>query len=345
MMDLLVFKEKLRKIYQRYQSYIEPAFKFISALIVFVLINKVVGFDPRLEKLPVILIMSLISAFTPFSILVLLSAIVTFVHVYYVSKILSILVLLILFVLYFLFIRFTPKQGIVVVAVPILFALKIPYIVPMLLGMVAAPISIVPTSCGILIYFLLNIIKEAAVINSNVSIEDTLQVYTYVINNLMGNKEMLLTIAAFAIVILVTYFVKRMRIDHAFDIAIVSGGVINMLIFLVGDLKLDISNKIFGMIIGTVISAWIVYVIHFFKITLDYTRVEKVQFEDDDYYYYVKAVPKINVTEPKKKVKKITRQKVTSNNINVKTMEDKFIEEYEIDEYDIEDDIDDFDDK
>jgi hypothetical protein len=25
---------------------------------------------------------------------------------------------------------------------------------------------------------------------------------------------------------------------------------------------------------------------------LDYARTERVQFEDDDYYYYVKAVPK-----------------------------------------------------
>ena len=31
---------------------------------------------------------------------------------------------------------------------------------------------------------------------------------------------------------------------------------------------------------------------------LDYTAVEHVQFEDDDYYYYVKAVPKIDVAMP-----------------------------------------------
>ena len=28
---------------------------------------------------------------------------------------------------------------------------------------------------------------------------------------------------------------------------------------------------------------------------MDYTRTEHVQFEDDDYYYYVKAVPKKTV--------------------------------------------------
>jgi hypothetical protein len=33
-------------------------------------------------------------------------------------------------------------------------------------------------------------------------------------------------------------------------------------------------------------------VVEFFMMDLDYARTERVQFEDDDYYYYVKAVPK-----------------------------------------------------
>jgi len=32
--------------------------------------------------------------------------------------------------------------------------------------------------------------------------------------------------------------------------------------------------------------------VSFFARNLDYNRIERVQFEDDEYYYYVKAVPK-----------------------------------------------------
>ena len=39
---------------------------------------------------------------------------------------------------------------------------------------------------------------------------------------------------------------------------------------------------------------------------LDYSRVENVQFEDDEYYYYVTAVPKIRIAEEEKRVKRIT---------------------------------------
>ena len=40
---------------------------------------------------------------------------------------------------------------------------------------------------------------------------------------------------------------------------------------------------------------------------LDYTRVEQVQFEDDNYYYYVKAVPKIMVQAQQKSVKRFNQ--------------------------------------
>ena len=32
--------------------------------------------------------------------------------------------------------------------------------------------------------------------------------------------------------------------------------------------------------------------------TVDYSRTENVQFEDDEYYYYVKAIPKMSVEAP-----------------------------------------------
>ena len=44
---------------------------------------------------------------------------------------------------------------------------------------------------------------------------------------------------------------------------------------------------------------------------MDYSRTEIVQFEDDEYYYYVKAVPKVHVAVPEKTVKKINVRQET----------------------------------
>ena len=49
-------------------------------------------------------------------------------------------------------------------------------------------------------------------------------------------------------------------------------------------------------------------VVEFFEFNLDYNRTEIVQFEDDEYYYYVKAVPKNVIMAPEKTVKRINKQ-------------------------------------
>lgn len=311
MMTFLVLRARIRSLYQKYELYIDPIVKFIIAMIVFQLINASIGYDDRLKKLPIVLALSLLSAFTPSALLVLLAALVSVGHVYSISKILSIIIIMIMLIIYCLFLRFTPKLGYVLVAVPILYLLKIPYLIPILLGLFTTPFAIIPTGCGVIIFYLFKVIKEATAMQV-ISIEDTLQLYTYVANSLANNKQMFMAIIIFSLIIIITYFVRRMKVDYAHEIAIAAGALTCILGFLISDLKLDISNQIGSMILGTLISVIIVIIVQFIHLTLDYSGVERVQFEDDDYYYYVKAVPKINVTTPQIKVKRINAQTTTT---------------------------------
>ena len=67
------------------------------------------------------------------------------------------------------------------------------------------------------------------------------------------------------------------------------------------------------MIVGSLVSAVLAFILQLVVFSLDYTRTEYVQFEDDEYYYYVKAVPKISITVSEKKVKKINTHKKASS--------------------------------
>ena len=57
--------------------------------------------------------------------------------------------------------------------------------------------------------------------------------------------------------------------------------------------------------LGSVCAVIIGVIVQFFKTVVDYSRVENTQFEDDEYYYYVKAVPKIAMAKQQKSVRKI----------------------------------------
>ncbi len=305
MMPLLVFRERVRNFYQKNDIYLIPAVKFIFALIAFLTINREIGYDARIKSVPIVLVLSLLSAFTPSSIMVLLVSLAAVMHVYFIAPFLSVIIILLLLIIYLLFARFTPRLGYVLMAIPILYFFKTPYVIPLLLGIISTPVAIVPTACGVFIYYILQVIKTAVTMQDSTSVEDILKLYTSVIDNLVSNKQMIMSIVIFALILMVVYYVRRMKFDYAFEISIAAGALTSILGFLVSDLIFDQTEQIISMLLGTIVSAGIVFVIHFFKLTLDYSGVEHVQFEDDVYYYYVKAVPKVTVTTPQMKVKHI----------------------------------------
>lgn len=305
MTQLLVFKERVRTFYQKYGTYIEPIMKFIIAFVVFKLINSNLPYDERLGSVAIVLGLSAICAFTPTTILVLLAAVYTVASVYAASPFLAMIVTIVLLVLYVLFARLSPRFGYVVLAVPILYLLNLHYAVPILMGIIATPIAIVPVCSGVIVYYLfLNIQSAALVTNSTANVDDILVLYKQVINGLVSDKAMLLTLVIFAVVIVITYVIRSLSVDHAFEISIISGGAGTILLYLIGDFISGSTGQIISMMVGTILSCVVVYIIQFFRLTLEYSRVEHVQFEDDHYYYYVKAVPKVKVTMPEKSEKR-----------------------------------------
>lgn len=135
--------------------------------------------------------------------------------------------------------------------------------------------------------------------------DETLEKFRYVIDGLLGNKAMFITIVAFAATVVVVYFIRRLSVDYSWTIAMITGALLDVLILLFGDLMYNTKLSIMGVIVGSVVSVLLVKVLEFFIFNIDYSRTEFVQFEDDEYYYYVKAVPKNTVAAPQKRVKTI----------------------------------------
>lgn len=299
---LLEFRGMARSFFQKYQLIIEPIFRFIIAYMAFHTINNALAYNTTVANPIIELGMAAVGAFLPPVVLILLCAILAILQVYSASPILAALVVVIFAVLYCFIARFSGKYGYAVVAVPILFVFKMPYLIPLLLGMIATPMAIFPTVSGVIVYYVFKVIQEAATRQDITSLDATLALYIDVVNSLFKHKEMFITAAIFAAVILIMWLVRRMRFEFVFEITIVLGAIVNILGFLLANLQLDINVGTGSMILGTLLSTLLVFIAQFFRVVLDYTSVEHVQFEDDDYYYYVKAVPKIDVAMLQKNV-------------------------------------------
>ena len=305
MTNLLVLKERLRSFYGRNEIYITPALKFILAFVTLILINSKLGYMSRLNHLAIVLVISLMCSFLPTNIIIVVAAAFSILHLYALSLESAAVVLILFLLLFLLYFRFTPKDTVVVLLTPVFFMLNIPYVIPISMGLIGTPASIVSVTGGILVYHIFQHISAgAATLNASES-GDTVAKFRFVIDGILDNKTMLVTIVAFAITLILVYFIRRMSIDHSWTIAIVAGAMADIVILLIGDLIYDTNISVLTAILGTAVSIGIVIVLQFFVFNVDYTRTERVQFEDDEYYYYVKAVPKLKVASKDKTVTRI----------------------------------------
>lgn len=305
MTNLLVFREQLKKFYSKYELYITPLCKFLLALVSLMVINSRIGYMSTLKNAAVVLILALLCSFLPINLTIVIAAAVTLAHLYAFSvecAIVALAVFLLLFILYF---RFSPKDTLAVLLTPICFVLKIPYVMPIAVGLIGTPASSVAVASGVIVYYMLAGMNESASVLNTFDADSMVDKFRYCIDTLMGNRAMMVAIVAFAATVLVVWFIRRLSIDHAWTIAMITGALLNILILLFGDLMYSTDISIIGLILGSIVSVLLVKVLQFFVFNVDYSRTEMVQFEDDEYYYYVKAVPKNTVATPEKRVKTI----------------------------------------
>lgn len=315
MATLLEMKGFIKRFYAKYDVYVKPVLKFILALTNFLLMNSKVGFMQQLRSPLIAIVLALICAFLPLNATVLLGGIVLLAHAYALSLEACAVTAGLLVVMYLLYFRISSKYGILLIITPICFMIGIPYVVPLLGGLLFGPAAAVPAGCGAVIYYLINYMSQNTTSLGTGEIDSGATKVASLVESLINNKEMFLCVLAMVLTVLVVYFIRRLSVDHSWELAIGIGTVVNIVVHLAGALLPDVTVGIVGLLIGSVVSASLAFGVKFFFFSVDYTRTERVQFEDDEYYYYVKAVPKNVIAEPKKTVKKIAAQKKQTKTI------------------------------
>ena len=305
MTTLLVAKQYIKTFISKYEVYLKPVLKLVLALAALIMINGKIGYMHRLDSLPIVLMVALMCSFMPMNFIIFVAAVFTVLHMYALSLECAVITLVIFMVLFLLYFRFAPKDTLVVLLTPMCFMLGIPYVMPLAMGLLGTPVSAISVGCGVIVTYLVNYVADSATTLSGMEADDMAAKFRFIIDGFLDNKGMILVIAAFAITIILVYFIRRLSIEYAWTIAIVAGALADMVILLIGDLAFDTNVSILGLILGTIVSVLIAKVVEFFAFHVDYSRTEKVQFEDDEYYYYVKAMPKITVATPSRTVKRI----------------------------------------
>ena len=315
MTTLLELRDAIKRFYAQKDVYVKPVLKFILAFCTFIMMNGKIGFMQQLRSPVVAAVLALICAFLPLNGTVILAGVLLITHAYALSLEACAVSAALLLVMYLLYFRISSKMAFLMIITPICYSLKIPYFVGLLGGLVFGPAAAVPAGCGAVIYYLMKYMNMNSTSLGTGELEAGATKVASLVDSLINNKEMFLCVASIVLTVLVVYFIRRLSVDYAWEMAIVIGIVVKIIVHRLGALLPTVTVKIAALLLGSVVSAALAFVVKFFVFSVDYTRTERVQFEDDEYYYYVKAVPKNIIAEPKKTVKKIVSQKKQTKNI------------------------------
>lgn len=302
-MVLLEIKEYLKLFYAKFDVYIISVFKFLLTLIALNMVNSDLGYMSRLTETPIVLLISLVCALLPWGASAAVTALFMVGHFYEVSLELAGVALVILLLMFCLYIRFGNGDSVYIVLTFVMFGMNIPYVMPIIVGLAGGIITAVPVAFGVIIFYMIQFVNGNATALTGTGTDDMLVRFKFIIDNMINNRQMFLFIVAFTLTIILVYIIRKLAIDFAWLIAVGVGAIVDAMILLIGELMLDISITAGNVILGTFLTIVIGVILQFFLFAVDYRRAEKVKFEDDDYVYFVKAVPKINVKLSKKNVR------------------------------------------
>lgn len=315
MNDLIVWRDRLQELYAKKSIYIDKTIQFILGLVTFLMINQNIGLMKAAATPVVAVALAVICTFLPPVVTAYAAAGLVIVHLFKLSMGVAAATALIFVVMFIFYCRFTPKRALLLLITPLAFMLNIPYVVPVACALVLGPISAVPVVFGMIIYYMIECVKTSA--TAITSADGITKQISLFVKTVFQDKTLWITAIAFIICIFVVYTVRRLSVDHAWKIAVASGAVANIIVIVVGDIAFDIHTSYSTLIIGNIVAIVVGLIMEFFLFSVDYSRTERLQFEDDEYYYYVKAIPKISVTAPEKKVKHINERKETGELINL----------------------------
>lgn len=304
---LLEFRENIINLYRRFENVIRPVYRFIAALLAMADINGRIGYEENLTGILPVLLIALLSSLLPGGAIIAILAIVILLHLYALSMEAALIGLFLLLMLLLLYFRFAPGDSMLLVSAPAAYMFGIPYTLPIAGGLLYNPGSAVTVAVAAVIHSYLTFVSEneAAIVSAS-SDEDMISRFRYIIDGIMQNRGMIVMAAAAAAAAVIVYILRRLSIPYSWYIAVGTGGLVQLIVILIGDMMYTTNVSLIKMFLGVIGGMAICAVITFFLFHLDYTRIENAQFEDEDYYYYVKAVPKISYRESNRTVKTIS---------------------------------------
>ncbi len=300
---------QLGSFYARYSQIIDKLTRGVIAFLIFVAINSMTGYMKRLDSTVVALGLAVICAFLPTPFTTLLGFALLLAHLSKLSLPVMGVAAALFLIMYAVYFHFTPRHTIFLLLVPLAFWLKIPVVIPIAYGLVGTPVLAYPIALGCIMYYTIDYIHASAKTFDVTGVTSIIDRLSTMVRKILTNKEMWLYVLAFVVCLWAVSIIRRRDLRHGWKIAVFMGALVDLLILTIGAAVLSVKLNLGMILLGHLLGVAIGMVMDYLFFNVDYKHKETLQFEDDDYVYYVSAIPKVRSgEEPQREVKRLKKE-------------------------------------
>ena len=300
---LLGIRDSLSRFYGEHDTVIRILSKFCMALCAFAMINASLGQVRILNNPLVITVLALICAFLPSNSTVMIGAGMTLIHFYGISVEAAVAGGAMLIVGMLLYFSIAPHSAVPLILTAVTMRMGIPGSVAVLFGLIGGPLSAVGVIFGVLAYDFIEItnrIGKNLQATATDAAEAMMQKMTALMDAVIHNREALVMAASLAVLLWIVWLIRRLAIRYAWMVAAGTGLLAYVVLQCVSAAVLGTGIEPVSLLFDVIAAILTAGIAQAFLFSLDYRRTENVRFEDDEYFYYVKAVPKRKVYRRKR---------------------------------------------
>lgn len=210
---------------------------------------------------------------------------------------LALLSLFILLTIFILFGSISSDSALIIMMTICMSYIKIPYVVPVYLGMNRRKGNMFPALIGFFIFFFVQSSTNALLFNQELIRKDVVtQIvygFTYILQNMITNSEFLVSCLTCIIVIILNNYIKNIYLKYGRHISIILSYAIFFASFTFNNLLMQTRYNMINLVIFMFISMIISYIICVIDDGVyHYKKTQKIMFKDDNNVYYVEIVPR-----------------------------------------------------
>ena len=314
METLLIARETIVRFYKRFEPFITVIARFLLGIYIFSLINGIGFIRPELvnhyNRFPLTMLFGIAFVVLPLSVSYLLMIVAITVQYSQSLEVAAVIFIFLVCVLLF-YARMAAKESILIIFTLLAYRFGLPYLIPLVAGLYFSVTAIIPVAIGVFIAYFIPHIRpiifttQTADLNIAEMPDVFGDVYSAFMNAINNTGDWVFTAFIFAMVIILVHVVSRLSMDFAKEIAIGLGAALMIFGYIMAAVVGNVNVNLGWVILMTLLSGVIAEIARLFDPILDFQRAESVQFEDENNYYYVRVIPKIQLTKPKRVVRRI----------------------------------------